>query len=116
MGIQDGVRASLIIAGREPAKQKCFRAILPRGDLDHDVSILITAVDAAGRWRGEEPRWNVSMMTMRPPQRGHGCESGLGSLASAQLVSPASGCAAGTSSRRRARAMLSARVPLANRP
>ena len=49
MGIQDGVRASLIIAGREPAKQKCCLAILPRGNLDHDVSILITAVDAAGR-------------------------------------------------------------------
>jgi hypothetical protein len=49
MGIQDGVRASLIIAGREPAKQKCSLAILSRGDLDHDVSILITAVDAAGR-------------------------------------------------------------------
>ena len=56
------------------------------------------------------------MMIMRPPQHGHGCESGLGSLASAQLVSPASGCAAGTSSKWRARAMLSARVPLANRP
>jgi hypothetical protein len=49
MGIQDGVRASRIIASREPAKQKCSLAILPRGDLDHDVSILITAVDAAGR-------------------------------------------------------------------
>jgi len=55
------------------------------------------------------------MMIMRPPQHGHGCESGLGSLASAQLVSLASGCAAGTSSKRRARAMLSARVPLASR-
>jgi len=49
MGIRGGVRANLIIAGREPAKQKCCLAILPRGDLDHDVSILITAVDAAGR-------------------------------------------------------------------
>jgi hypothetical protein len=80
------------------------------------VSILITAGDAAGRVRGEEPRWNVSMMTMRPLQHGHGCESGLGLLASAQLVSPASGYAAGTSSKRRARTMLSARVALANRP
>jgi hypothetical protein len=70
---------------------------LPRGDLDHDVSILIAAVDAAGRVRGDPPRWNVSMMIMRPPQHGHGCESGFGSAASAQLVSPASGCAAGTS-------------------
>ena len=116
MGIQDGVRASPIIAGREPAKQKCCLAILPRGNLDHDVSILITAVDAAGRVRGEYPRWNLSMMTMRPPQHGHGCASGLGSLASAPLGFPASGCAACKTSKRRARAMLSARVPLASRP
>ena len=32
------------------------------------------------------------MMTMRPPQHGHGCTGGLGSLASAQLVSAASDC------------------------
>ena len=56
------------------------------------------------------------MMTMRPPQHGHGCAGGLGSLASAQLVSAASDCAAGTASSSRARAMLSARVPLASSP
>src|SRR5665213_1592247 len=114
--IQGGTRASVVIAGREPAKQKCSPAILPGAELDHDVSILMTAVHAAGRERGEAPRWNVSMMIMRPPQHGHRCASGLGSLASAQLVSPASGCAAGTSSKRRARAMLSARAPLASNP
>src|SRR5229473_4989275 len=47
------------------------------------------------------------MMTMRPPQQGHGCE---GSASSTRLSSPASGCSAGTSSRRRALAMLSARA------
>src|SRR5450631_3026118 len=56
------------------------------------------------------------MTIMRPPQHGQGCSIGLGSVASTQLSYPASGCAAGTSSRRRARAMLSARVPLASRP
>ena len=56
------------------------------------------------------------MRIMRPPQHGHGCESGFGSAASARLVSAASGCAAGTSSKRRALAMLSARVLLASRP
>jgi hypothetical protein len=40
------------------------------------VSILIAAVDAVGRERGEEPRWNISMMTMRPSQHGHGCAGG----------------------------------------
>ena len=52
----------------------------------HDVSILITAVDAAGRVRGEQPRSNVSMTIMRPRQHGHGCASGLGSASSARAV------------------------------
>ena len=106
----------MFIASREPAKQTCSTLMSPRTGSDHDVSILITAVEAAGRQRGEAPRWNVSMTIMRPPQHGHSCESGLGSSASVQLVSAALGCAAGTSSRRRTRAMLSARVPLASRP
>src|SRR5260370_20350017 len=44
-----GARASLIIAGREPAKLKSRAGVSPRIDSGHDVSILITAVDAAGR-------------------------------------------------------------------
>ena len=47
--ISGGARARLIIAGRESAKQRCSRVTLPRAELDHDVSILITAVDSAGR-------------------------------------------------------------------
>ena len=70
VAIPCGVRTSVAIAGREPAKES--PAILSRGDLDHDVSILITAGAAVGRVRGEVPRWNVSMMTMRPPQHGQG--------------------------------------------
>jgi hypothetical protein len=115
--VRGGAKASMVIAGREPAKQKCSTGMSPRTDFDHDVSILITAVDAAGRVRGEEPRWNVSMMIMRPPQHGHGCESGLVSLVSLEVVvSAVLGCAIDASSKRRARAMLSARVPLASRP
>jgi len=45
--IHVGARTSLVIGGREPAKES--PAILPRADLDHDVSILITAVEVAGR-------------------------------------------------------------------
>jgi hypothetical protein len=41
-------RASRIIAGQEPSIQKCRTGVSPRIDFDHDVSILITAVDAAG--------------------------------------------------------------------
>ena len=47
--IAGGARSSLIIAGRDSAKQRCSPVILPRADLDHDVSILIAAADAAGR-------------------------------------------------------------------
>ena len=47
--IAGGARSSRIIAGRESAKQRRSPVILPRADLDHDVSILITVVDAAGR-------------------------------------------------------------------
>jgi hypothetical protein len=114
VAVVSSATASMVIADQEPAQQKCSTGMSHRTRSDHDVSILIAAA-AAGRLRGEEPRWNVSMMTMRPPQHGHGCESGLGSAASAQLVSPALGCA-GTSSKRRALATLSARVPLASRP
>ena len=39
----------MIIAGREPTKQRGSLIILPRTDLDHDVSILITAMEVAGR-------------------------------------------------------------------
>jgi hypothetical protein len=47
MAIHAGVGASMVIAGREPAQQS--PAILSHADLDHDVSILITAVDVGGR-------------------------------------------------------------------
>ena len=47
--IVDGARSCLIIAGRDSAKQRCSPVSLPPADLDHDVSILIAAVDAAGR-------------------------------------------------------------------
>jgi hypothetical protein len=115
--IQGDARVSLFIAGRETAKQKGRTGVLPRIDSDHDVSILITVGAAEGRVRGQAPRWKVSMMIMRPPQHGHGCESGFGLLVSLEVVvSAASDCAAVTSSKRRARATLSARVPLASSP
>ena len=47
--IAGGARSSLIIAGRDSAKRRYSPVILPRANLDHDVSILIAAVGAAGR-------------------------------------------------------------------
>ena len=46
--VQGGATASMVMAGREPAKQRCSTGMSPRTWSDHDVSILITAVDAAG--------------------------------------------------------------------
>jgi hypothetical protein len=45
--IQCRTRASLVNAGREPAKKR--PAFLLGSDFDHDVSILIAAVEVAGR-------------------------------------------------------------------
>ena len=45
--VQRGATASMVMAGREPAK--CSTGMSRRAYSDHDVSILITAVDAAGR-------------------------------------------------------------------
>ena len=47
--VQGSATASMVMAGRGPAKQKCSTGMSPRTCTDHDVSILITAVDAAGR-------------------------------------------------------------------
>jgi hypothetical protein len=47
MAIPSVGRASLAIASRGLAEESL--GILPRADLDHDVSILIAAVDDAGR-------------------------------------------------------------------
>ena len=47
--VQGGATTSKVIAGREPAPEKCSTGMLPRTCTDHDVSILITAVDAVGR-------------------------------------------------------------------
>jgi hypothetical protein len=45
--VQCCTQASLVIAGREPAKER--PAFLLDTDFDHDVSILIMAVEVAGR-------------------------------------------------------------------
>ena len=63
--VRDGATASMFIAGRGPAKQKRNTGMSPPTGSNHDVSILITAVDVAGRVRDEAPRWNVSM-TLTP--------------------------------------------------
>jgi hypothetical protein len=47
--VYGGATASMVIAGGEPAKRMDSLVMLPRTDLDHDVSILITAVEVAGR-------------------------------------------------------------------
>jgi hypothetical protein len=70
----------------------------------------------AGRYLGSHARLNVSMMSMRPPQHGHGRESVGGSPASADLGSSGIASGFGTFSKARALATLSARLPLARSP
>lgn len=77
----------------------------------HELSILI---GPAGRARGEQPRSNVSMMAMRPPQRGHEGESVAGSVSLSARAASFRGLGAASNSR--ARMMFSARPPLANSP
>ena len=47
--VQGGATASMVMADQEPAQQKYSTGMSPRSWSDHDVSILITAVGAAGR-------------------------------------------------------------------
>ena len=77
----------------------------------HELSILNAAVE---RERGAQPRSNVSMTIMRPPQHGHGWTTSSGSPSRTRALDPFPGIAAVSSSR--ARATEAARVPLANRP
>ena len=70
-----------------------------------------------GRFFGGQPRAKISMMIIRPPQQGHGRDNMRGWSASA-VASGISGCFGrdGTASKSRARVILAARLPLANRP
>src|SRR4029077_4981173 len=82
----------------------------------YEGSILIAAVVGAGRCFGWQPLAKVSMMIMRPPQQRQGRGSTRGPSAAA--VSNVSACFErdGTASNSRARAVLAARLPLANNP
>ena len=79
------------------------------------MSILIAAA-GAGRCFGWQPLAKVSMMIMRPPQQRHGRGSTRGPSAAAVSNVSAGFERDGTASNSRARAMLAARLPLANNP
>jgi hypothetical protein len=63
---------SVVVAGCEPAARSVGSEEQDRVDHHHDVSILIATGTGVGLLRGVEPAWNISMMTMRPPQHGQG--------------------------------------------
>jgi len=110
------VRASAIVAGGGPASVRTSFSAWVLRNAAHDVSILMAAVGAVGRYRGALPRWKISMMSMRPPQQGQGYERLDGSLASASSGFSGFVAGGGTPRSSRARPTFSAREPLANRP
>ena len=57
--------------GGEPVGMAGIGAMMDRRRGHHEVSILIAAGTGVGRCFGSEPLAKVSMMNMRPPQRGH---------------------------------------------
>ena len=69
-----------------------------------------------GRCFGSQPRAKVSMMSIRPPQHGHGRGSTRGSSAAAASAVSGSFGRDGTASSLRACAMFAARLPLASNP
>src|SRR3979411_2345049 len=91
-------------------------AVVDRWRRHHEVSILIVTGAGVGRCFGSQPRAKVSMMIKRPPQQGHGRGGARGS--SVVVASAVSGSFGreGTASNSRARAILAARLPLANSP
>jgi len=104
-----GIGPSSSVAGRWPARKA-------RGGVGgvqvHEVSTLITTRGVVGRWRGWQPASKVSMMIMRPPQQGQGCESRC--AGSASLVASAAG---GTRFKSlRTVSVVSVRLLLASRP
>ena len=52
---------------------------------DHEVSIRIAMVGAGGRWCGLQPGAKATMMRMRRPQHGQGCEPVAGSSVPLEL-------------------------------
>src|SRR3974390_1037582 len=77
--------------------------------LGHDAMVLVQRCDDGGA-RARAARWKISMMTMRPPQQGHGGRGSGGGAASWTAVE------AGAASNSRARATLALRPALARRP
>src|SRR5271166_1854167 len=102
--------------GRKPARIASVTGLVDRSRRYHEVSILIAAVADAGWCLGWQPRAKDSMMIMRPPQQRHGRGSTRGSSAAAVADVSVGFERDGTASNSRARAMLAARLPLANNP
>src|SRR5260370_244625 len=86
----------------------------PRADTAVGAGAAVSHVAfgvVASRGRGED-----SMRIVGAPQEGHGCESGFAPRSSVAASWFGCGGRGGTASSSRARAMLSMRAPLANRP
>jgi hypothetical protein len=81
-------------AREQPANISKLGTLRVHGD-GHELSIRIR-IRGVGRCRGAQPRSNVSMTIIRPPQHGQGYEDGWGSPSSAAAVSRDCGCGSET--------------------
>src|ERR1700756_2006346 len=101
---------------RKPARIASVTGLVDRSRRYHEVSILIAAGGGPRRRFGWQPLAKVSMTIMRPPQQRHGRGRTWGSSAAAVWEVLACLARDGTASNSRARAILAARLPLANNP
>ena len=131
IGIRFGVAAAIVrrwrgIIERAPSRlangqPQEWQERMALRRVDNAISIMRYRSGSRGARRlagtsARSPLRTFSMMSMRPPQHGHGRESVGGSAASADLGSSGIASGFGRFSNARALATLSARLPLARSP
>ena len=103
-------------ARRELAGTSSVTGVVKRWQRHHEVSMLSAVAAEVGRCFGWQPAAKVSMMIMRPPRQRQG-RGGRWGLSVAAVLDVSACCERdGTASNSRARAILAARLPLANNP
>ena len=112
-GADGGFRRSMASAGERAASDGSGYGGWRQGCDGHELS---SPIAWRGHSRGWQPGSKVSMIIMRPPQQGQAFHSSCSRPSPAPSPSSLDGAGSGTPSRRRANAILAARLALASRP